>query len=217
MIREREIWVLALVAGCLAAPPGDGVTRGNALPPPELHQKAPEVVFPEHLTRPPRDTEGEILELIARLWSPDFSTYADAARRLVAIGEPAVAYLGHFGDMEKEVSPGQRVAITRLVLEPILDGLPPANLGAALRSPYPVVRESAAAAAGRRRLSEQGPALLDLLEDEDLSVRRAANVSLRMLCNRFPDFRAEAPEAQRRAAAAKWRATWAEEMAQQAK
>lgn len=177
-----------------------------ATKPPEPSGEPPLVAFPEGLARPDPALEGAIVESIARLWSPELGVYAEAAKRLMAIGEPSVPYLGYYGDVEKEIVPGQRMSIARCVVDPILETLPPDLLSRHLRSPYRQVRASAAIAVGKRRLREHLPALLDLLEDPETLVRAAANTSLRMVTNRFLAFRADAPAPERAAAVARWRA-----------
>lgn len=172
-----------------------------------------EVVFPEHLRRPDRAREQEILAAIGRLWSSEFTVYTNACRELVEAGEVAVPYLGYFGDVRKELQPGQTVNVTRIVVEPILRGLEPDRVEAALRSPYRPVRVAAAHVAGERGLVEVTPALLDLLDAHDVDDREAAVYGLRSLHNRYLGYRPDDPPARREAAATRWRAWWAERAA----
>lgn len=149
--------------------------------------------------------EGEIIEAVARLWSADFAVYTEAGKSLLALGEQAIPYLGYYGDVKKELWPGQEMPIARCILDPIIESVPPERLPGYLKSPYRQVRASAAMSCGERRERSQVPLLLDLLEDPEPMVRAAANAALRMISNRFFDFRPDGPDHLRTAAIARWR------------
>ncbi len=163
-----------------------------------------DVVFPLHLERPDLATEQEIVSAIARLWSSDFGVYTAACRQLVETGEPAVPYLGYFGDVSKELLPGHSVSVTRIVLAPILSRLPPPRLGTALASPYAPVRIAAARAVAERGLKEHAPQLQAMLRDPQEATRAAAIAALRALFNVYLGFRADDPPARREQAVREW-------------
>jgi len=200
--------LLAAVASCAAPLRGGGGTRGGATMaerPPVRGVPVVEVVFPPHLARPDHAAEQEIVAAIARLWSPDFAVYTAACRQLVAAGETAVPYLGYFGDVPKELLPGHRVSVSRVVLAPILAALPSDRVGHALASPYAPVRIAAARAAGERGLVEHAPTLVALLDDPGEPTRAAAIAALRTLYNAYFGYQADDLPARRREAAARWR------------
>jgi len=200
-----------LLAACVA-PLGPGRFDSAGAPvadrPPRAEVPRVEVEFPPHLARPTREEEERIVSAIGRLWSSEFTVYTKACRELVEIGEPATPYLGYFGDVQKELQPGQRVNVTRIALEPILGTLPGDRLAAALDSKYRAVRIAAAHVAGRRGMTDLTPALLRMLEDSDVADREAAVYALRSLHNRYFGYRASDPRETRDAAAALWRAWW---------
>jgi hypothetical protein len=210
---RRRVLLPALLCAC-AVPLQDrpGGRDEPILADRPLREGIPEVdvVFPDPLVRPERAREQEILAAIGRLWSNEFTVYTNACRQLVEAGELAVPYLGYFGDARKELQPGQTVDVTRIVLETILRDLPADRVEAALRSPYRPVRVSAAHVAGARGLVEVTPRLLDLLDADEEADREAAVYGLRSLHNRYFDYRPGDPPARREAAAARWRAWWAE-------
>lgn len=164
------------------------------------------VRLPEHLERPPRETENAIAEDVHALLHGDFSVYPTAARHLVRRGEVVVPYLGFMG--EQELAEQARTARIAIVLKPVLLAAPPAHVGGFLRSPYGAVRAAAAVAAGERRISDHAPTLVELLDDPELEVRRAAVTALRRISNEFFGYRADDSAARRDRPAAKWRALW---------
>jgi HEAT repeat protein len=133
----------------------------------------------------------------------DFETFTAAARRLIALGEPAVPHLGRLAGTETD--PEGRLAI---VLGRILDRVPAARLGPLLDSTCEPVQVAAATACGERRLEEHAPRLVDLLLDPSEDVRRAAAIALRRISNAFLGYRPEASERERAESVAEWRRLW---------
>ena len=168
-----------------------------------------EVVFPDEVERPSLDEERKIVDAVARLWSNDLTTYSNAGHELVEAGVQAVPYLGYFGKVEKEVGPEHRVNITRIVLLPILAKVPPETLTSFLRSPYAAVRVASAMIVGEEKLEVQVPHVIELLDDEQEEVRRAAVGALRRCANRFHGYRPSAPPEQRAEGVRRWR-EWSE-------
>jgi HEAT repeat protein len=156
------------------------------------------------MDRPAPAVEEEIARCIAGLDAAEFEASSGAAGRLVEIGVPAVPYLG-FAASKAHAEGGKHL---RIVLDAILMAASPEQIALLLASPYPDVRVAAAGACGERRLAELGPPLVDLLEDEDVDVRRAGIASLRKLANQFYGYRADDPPARRDAAVARWREHW---------
>jgi hypothetical protein len=197
--------VLALTAACAGVPRGD--RDGEATPPGRVVEPwLARVRIPSHLERPPRETENAIAEDVHALLHGDFSVYPTAARRLVKRGEVVVPYLGFMG--EQKLPEPARTTRVPIVLKPLLLEAPPEHVGAYLGSSYSAVRAAAAVAAGERRISEHGSELVDLLDDPDLEVRRAAVTALRRISNEFFGYRAEDSAPRRARPTAKWRALW---------
>jgi len=70
------------------------------------------------------------------------------------------------------------------------------------------VRVATAGVVGERDLARHAVRLVDLLDDPDLEVRRAAIRTLRQLSNRFFGYRPDAPAQQRAKATGRWRELW---------
>ena len=197
---------LAALAACAGLPRGD---RNGASTPPNgvVEPWLAEVQFPAALERPPRETETRIAEDVHALLHGDFDVYPTAARRLVKRGEVVVPYLGFVGAQELPAQArGGRIPI---VLKPLLLEVPPDHVGIHLASAYRDVRAAAAVAAGERRITDHAPELVDLLDDPEVTVRRAAVTALRRISNEFYGYRADDSALRRARPAAKWRARWA--------
>ncbi|MHC4933232.1 MAG: HEAT repeat domain-containing protein [Planctomycetota bacterium] len=164
-----------------------------------------DVDLPEHLDPPAETLEREIGEAVHRLHAADFATYSGAARRLVAIGEIAVPYLGFEAERRSKLG-GDRQEV--IVMRAILRKIPPGHLRHYLDSPFGAVRVAAAGVVGERDLAQHAVRLVDLLDDPDLEVRRAAIHTLRRLSNRFFGYRPDAPPEQRTKATGRWRELW---------
>ena len=161
------------------------------------------VAIPDHLTRPEAGIELEIATAVRDLSSEHFGRASGGARRLVAIGEPAVPYLGVVGANNLEIE--QHIQI---VLRPILRATPALHVGVYLTSPYADVRIAASFICGEQQYTEHTAALVELLEDQDVAVRRAAISALRTLSNRYFGYRADSTESQRHKAIVRWRELW---------
>jgi hypothetical protein len=200
----RFVPILVALLGCATLPSqrGRGAGGAGAVEPVDTAWVA-EVAVPRHLVRPEPAVEEAIARAIHALGAPDFGDFSAAAKALVALGEPAIPYLGFAAGQD---GPDERIPIT---LRAILKNLPAQHVAPYLGSPYAEVRSAAATTAGERRLTELAPALTDLLEDADLDVRRASVAALRRITNRFHGFRPDAPAEDRAAAVAKWRRMWA--------
>ena len=201
---------VSAMTGCSATGSREGSGLSIAVAPPsesggKRARELEEVVFPVHLPRPRIGVEQSIIDAVARLWAGDVGTYARAGNELVVIGPEAVPYLGYFGEVKKEIAPGQYVNITGLVLEPILSKVEPEALDEFLSSPYPAVRLASARVAGESERKQHMDPLLALLDDERESVRRAAVASLRRLTRHFDGYRPGGSEQERNAAAQRWR------------
>ncbi|MEE8105160.1 MAG: HEAT repeat domain-containing protein [Planctomycetota bacterium] len=205
---------VSALAGCTAAGHRDESGLSIAGAPPsksggDRARELEEVVFPVHLPRPEIGKEQFIIDAVARLWAEDIGTYARAGNDLVGIGPGAVPYLGYFGEVKKEVAPGQHVNITGLVLEPILAKVQPEELDEFLKSPYPAVRLASARVAGKSERKQHVDSLLVLLNDNRESVRRASVASLRRLTRHFVGYRPSGSDRERNDAANRWRVWWA--------
>lgn len=200
----RFVPILVALLGCSTLPSqrGRGAGRAGADEPVDTAW-VQEVAIPQHQERPAPAVEETIARAIRALESPDFGDFSAAAKQLVALGEPALPYLGFAAAQD---GPGERIPIT---LCAILKTLPAPRLAPYLGSPYATVRAAAATTAGAQRMTELAPALTDLLEDADLDVRRAAVAALRRITNRFQGFRPDGPAEERALAVAKWRRMWA--------
>ncbi|MHC4342415.1 MAG: hypothetical protein ACYSX0_19650 [Planctomycetota bacterium] len=182
---------------------------GGALPaeddtPPDLSWLK-EVELPEHLDPPSESLETEIGQAVHRLHTADFATYSGAARRLVAIGEVTVPYLGFEAERRSKLRSDRQEVI---VMRAILRKTPPEHLDYYLDSPLAAVRVATAGVVGERDLARHAVRLVDLLDDPDLEVRRAAIRTLRQLSDRFFGYRPDAPAEQRAKATLRWRELW---------
>jgi hypothetical protein len=142
-----------------------------------------QVKIPAHLDRLSYEDEAFVVTAVRALGSIDFQTYSAAASGLAELGEAVTPYLGHIGERASESERTFRVVA--VVLAPVFVALEPERLAFHLPSAYRVVRATAAQVAGERNLMECAPVLVNLLEDQDLRVRRAAIAALRRLTNRF--------------------------------
>jgi hypothetical protein len=77
-----------------------------------------------------------------------------------------------------------------------------------LHHPSATRRLEAVAAVGTSRSTEHVPALIDLLEDEDVGVRMTASQTLTELTGRDTGYRPYGPAEERARQAAQWRAWW---------
>jgi len=162
--------------------------------------------MPAWIDPPSAEERRQIVDAIGRLTSEDFAEYAKAARRLIAIGRAAIPYLGGFGDRQGEEQGARGRA--RLVLAPILERLEAPEIGRWMGSPAATTRAAAARAAGLGPHPELASRLMDLLEDEDLGVRREAIAALRRLTGRFLGYRPDDSPERRRRAIERWRESW---------
>ncbi|MHC4161613.1 MAG: armadillo/beta-catenin-like repeat-containing protein [Planctomycetota bacterium] len=197
---------MAALAACAGLPRGD---RDGAQTPLSgvVEPWLARVQIPPHLEPPPRETETAIAEDVHALLHGDFSVYPTAARRLVKRGEVVVPYLGFMG--EQQLSEQARTTRIPIVLKPLLLEAPPDHVGVYLVSPYKDVRAAAAVAAGERRISDHATKLVELLDDSEVEVRRAAVTALRRISSEFFGYRADDSAPRRSGPAAKWRALWA--------
>lgn len=205
---RAPLLLLALVGACtLVSPmPGGG---GGAAPTPEVVRLYPwmaDVWWPGVAPRPSASAELSIAEDIDALLTGDFDVYPLAGRRLIARGESVLPYLGHAAD--RHPSPSAHKERLGIVLAPVLRDATEARVLLALSSHYPAVRAAAAAAAGEREAVPLVPRLIELLEDKDLRVRRAAIASLRRITGEFLDYDPEGAPAGRAAGAARWHEYW---------
>ena len=205
--------LVSSLGACIAPAPPPGPTPLATRPPSEegstRKREMQEVVFPKGVERPGPDEELKIVDAVARLWSKDLTTYSNAGHELVEAGVRAVPYLGYFGKVEKEVGPGHRVNITRIVLLPILAKVPPETLTSFLSSPYAAVRVASAMVVGEAKLEAQIPHVIALLDDEQEEVRRAAVGALRRCANRFYGYRPDDPAEKRAEGVRRWK-EWSE-------
>jgi hypothetical protein len=200
--------ILALAALAACNGPRNNRRGDPQAPPNEVVEPwLARVQIPPHLGRPPRAAETAIGEDVHALLYGDFSVYPTAARRLVKRGEVVVPYLGFMG--VQELPAQARTTRISIVLKPLLLGAPPEHVGGHLHSPYRDVRVAAAVAVGERRISEHATVLVDLLDDPEVEVRRAAVTALRRISNEFFGYRADDSDPRRAGPAAKWRALWA--------
>jgi len=199
----RWLGPAVLLGACASFPAGPR----PAPPPPAAAPKIPDwpadVRVPPHLRRPPPAVEAAIARAVDDMIEGDFEARTSAGRRLVALGDLAVAYLGYarksFADQER-----LRNRFT-VVLETILAQSSPERVGRFLDSPYLPVRVAAALVCGERRLTQHAPHLVDLLDDAELEIRQAAVTALRMISREFYGYDAEDAPAE---AIARWRALW---------
>ena len=171
----------------------------------EREREMREVLLPDGVVRPSLDEERKIVDAVARLWSNDLTTYSNAGHELVEAGVQAVPYLGYFGEVEKEVGPGHKVNITRIVLLLILAKVPPETLTSFLGSPYAAVRVAAAMVVGEEKLEAQVRHVIELLDDGQEEVRRAAIGALRRCANRFYGYRPSDLPENRAESVRRWR------------
>ena len=83
--------------------------------------------------------------------------------------------------------------------------LPPTRIGVHLESPYAIVRIAAAEIAGERRMFSLAPVLVSLLDDGEVSVRRAAVTALRRIARTFVGYRAGDSPTKRAKPIAAWK------------
>jgi hypothetical protein len=165
-----------------------------------------DVLRPANLRRQTPTDELAIAEDIDRLLTGDFDAYPTAGRRLIRRGEPVIPYLGHAA--LRHPAPAAHKERLAIAYGPVLDALPPERVLVALASPYAATRVAAATSAGERRLEPLGQRLIELLEDPDIHVRRAAITSLRMISGEFIGYRATDSPSERAAAARQWQEYW---------
>ena len=207
--------VLLALAGACGHTYRSGRGGGRAARPPR--EPAPkdvdwleDVTIPPYLALLDRATQLEVAEALRDLDHEDFKEFSGGMRRIVAIGEPVVPYLGFAGDERARRNPAEGFAKSCVVilLEPILDEVPSDHIGLHLESTYACVRIAAAEVAGESRQTEHARKLVGLLDDPEIEVRRAAIVSLRQLSNRFFGYRPSDSSRRRREAVDNWRSFW---------
>ena len=202
-------FVIVTLAGCTGfSGGGGGTTRdpGSAKPPPPSHSWIERVRIPEHMERPGAEVEAAIAGAVERLSTDEFADFSRASRALIGMGEAIVPYLGHVG--ERENDPQRMTLVITVILKPVLSEASSENVGHWIASSYRTVRVAAASVTGERRLTEHAGKLVTLLEDPELTVRRAGIVALRMISNRFYGYRANGPAGVRARAVARWREMW---------
>jgi len=208
-LRPRApLLILALLGACAVLPPLSS-GRGTPAPTPEvvkLHPWMADVRWPGAAPHPSSKEEILIAEDIDLLLTGDFDAYPLAGRRLIARGQDVLPYLGHAAD--RHPSPTARKERLAIVFGPVLRDTTEARVTLALSSPYPAVRAAAAAAAGEREAVALAPRLIELLEDKDVRVRRAAIASLRRITGEFIGYDPESAPAARAASAEKWAGYW---------
>lgn len=202
-MRSSTFVCLALVAAGCATLRGRPAPSGKT--PPDTAWLAG-VRFPEGASRLPVGQERALVARLEELGSGDFGTYSDAARGLVDSGESVLPYLGHAATHAALDSRAR--ACLRIVLRTILEDLPEAKVSRHLVSPYPALRVAAAEAAGQRHMTGVAAKLVDLLDDPELEVRRAAITGLRRISNHFFGYRPDDLPARRARAALLWREFW---------
>ncbi|HEX5137756.1 MAG TPA: HEAT repeat domain-containing protein [Planctomycetota bacterium] len=205
---RAPLLILALLGACGVLPPLSG-GHGTPAPTPEvvkLHPWMADVRWPGAAPRPPPQEELLIAEDIDLLLTGDFDVYPLAGRRLIARGEDVLPYLGHAAD--RHPSPTARKERLTVAFGPVLRDTTEARVLLALSSPYPAVRAAAAAAAGEREAVPLAPRLIELLDDKDVRVRRAAIASLRRITGEFIGYDPEGAPAARAAGAEKWDQYW---------
>ncbi len=200
----RNIAVLSCLLGCASRPvdrpsPARG---GSADHDRTGDSAAADPAGPQPDTSEPVTEAPEIARALADLEVDDFVTYAAGARRLVSMGEAAIPALGRAADRKH-----QRGAAS--VLRAILLRIDTRRVARWFAAPWPTVRAMAARSAGERHLLEHAGALVGLLEDEEVGVRRAAVGSLRRLSSRFFGFQPDASASRRAASVRRWREFWA--------
>jgi len=206
---RAPLLLLALLGACaFVSPPhlGGGSTPA---PVPDVLKRYPwmaDVRWPGTAPHPSPQEEMLVAEDIDLLLTGDFDVYPIAARRLIHRGPEVLPYLGHAA--ERNPAPAARKERLAIVFGPVLRDCSEERVLLALSSPYPAVRAIAASAVGERLLKPLGPRLIELLEDKDLSVRRASITSLRMLTGEFIEYRPDGPATVRAEGAARWYEYW---------
>lgn len=111
----------------------------------------------------------------------------------------------------RRVRPGCGTALLLALLALGACSSPPRPLRPAedLASPNPSIRAQAAGEAARLGLDGLVPALIELLDDEDATVRLMAGRSLRLLTGHDTGYRPYASPDEQRAQVEAWRAWWA--------
>lgn len=209
---HRTLWggcmpiLLFCAAGCVTGfgPPSGGAEKRESDPMPAAPAEwVSEVKLEPGFERPGPLREADIARSLTLLGSKDFGDRTRGSRSLLAYGEQAVPYLGH------------RVGITGLPPDPhcaacivvrsIIGKLPPQRIGVHLESPYAIVRIAAAEIAGERRMFSLAPVLVALLDDDEVSVRRASVTALRRIARAFVGYRAGDSPAKRAKSIAAWK------------
>jgi hypothetical protein len=205
MARSLAVVLLALAAACKSAeeePP----EFGGAWPEYKSGEGdvdlawLDDVQFPAHLARLDEEEETFVAGACHALGGAH-ADYAGAASGLIELEEPVIPYVGHFGGLHPVLR--ARVAV---VLKSVFRAMPAGHVALHLGSPYDVVRIAAADSVGDRRLAAQAPRLVELLEDDDSDVRRAAITSLRTIFNRFFGYRPLDSAGRRSEPVREWRA-----------
>ncbi|MHC4959514.1 MAG: HEAT repeat domain-containing protein [Planctomycetota bacterium] len=159
-----------------------------------------DVAIPAHLAQLDEEEEHFVAGACEALRS-GHAAYAGAANGLIELKEPVIPYVGHYGDLH----PALRARVF-VVLNHVFAGLEPGSVALHLTSPYSVVRIAAADSVGARRLADNAARLVDLLDDADPDVRRAAIASLRTIYNRFYGYRPLDSARRRSRPVREWRA-----------
>jgi hypothetical protein len=191
-----SVLLLLGIAACTRYSSGG---RGGGGAPPAEDDTPPDlswlkkVDLPGHLDPPAESLEREIGEAVHHLHAADFATYS------------GIPYLGFEEERRSKLGGDrQEVIVMRAILRKVL----PEHLHYYLDSPFAAVRVATAGVVGERDLARHAVRLVDLLDDPDLEVRRAAIRALRQLSNRFFGYRADAPAEQRAKPAGRWRELW---------
>ena len=199
--------VLTVLTGaCVTSfgpPTGGDPASSTETPPPPPAEWTREVEFPGGMTRPEPKRESDIVQALADMTSEDFGVRTRGSRSLLAYGEDAIPYLGYRVGLVAGAPDAHCAGC--IVVHSILAKLPPARIGVHLDSPYPIVRIAAAELAGEHRSASLAPKLVERLDDEHVSVRRAAVTALRRITREFVGYRAGGPPAKRAKAIEAWK------------
>jgi hypothetical protein len=205
---RTPLLLLALLGACTLVPSYPG-GWGTPAPTPEVVKLYPwmaDVRWPGAAPRPSAPDEVRIADDIDALLTGDFDIYPLAGRRLIQRGQEVLPYLGHAAD--RHPSPAVHKERLGIVFRPVLRDTTEQRVLLALSSPYPAVRAAAAAAAGEREAVPLAPRLIELLEDKDVRVRRAAIASLRRISGEFLEYSPDHSAAARAAGAWRWTEYW---------
>jgi len=206
LVQRLLLCCVAVLAGCVTGfgpPTGGDPAPVSEPPPPPPAEWTRAVEFPDGLARPDAKREGDIAQAVADMASEDFGVRTRGSRSLLAYGEDAVPYLGYRVGLVAG-APDVHCAGC-IVVHSILDKLPPARFGVHLDSPYTIVRIAAAEIAGEHRTISLAPKLVERLDDEQVSVRRAAVTALRRITLEFVGYRVDGPPAKRAKAIEAWK------------